>query len=180
MAGEEKVGKRMKQDISRARIFTDRYIEGSGYGGSNDLGRYVSKYKEKARNVVAGAICSRLVEKITLKNYRILLKGLKSLEMYLEPDNMGDLEEKIMGICEEYECKMEQGYSKLHCELKLHLQSRLEVQGITGSSIEVNAEIFPKWNVMIDELDLEYNKLLNSIKEKFRPVQLPNHCADTI
>jgi len=142
----------MKQDISRARIFTDRYIEGGRHGGSNDLGRYISKYKEKARNVVAGAICSRLIEKITLKNYRRLLKGLKSLDGYLEPGNMGDLEEKIKSLCEEYECNMEQSYTKLLGEMETHLKNRLEERGITGSSIEVNAKISPHWNGIKDEL----------------------------
>ena len=157
----------MKQLVSRARIFTDRYIEGGGHGGSNDLGRYVSKYKENVRNAVAHTICSRLVEKITLKNYRRLLEGLKSLEGYLQPDNLGDLEVEIKSLCEEYERKMEQNYIKLLGEMETYLKNRLEKCGITGSSIEVSAKISPQWNGIVDELNSKYNRLLNSIKEKF-------------
>jgi hypothetical protein len=156
----------MKQYISRARIFADRYIK-DGYGGSDDLGIYVSKYEERVRPVVAGVICSRLVEKTDLKNYKRLLKGLRSLKGYMGGSSMKDVEERIMGVCGEYESRKEESYKDLKKELEAPLKNCWKQQGISGSAVEVNVEGSSQWNDMVDKLEAEYNGLLDRVKREF-------------
>ncbi|MBI4620750.1 MAG: hypothetical protein HY739_11410 [Desulfobacterales bacterium] len=165
MAGKEEeiLRERMKQYISRARIFVDRYIK-DGYEGSDDLDKYVSKYEERARPIVAGAICSRLVEKTDLKNYKRLLKGLRSLNGYMSGSSMKEVEERIMDVCGEYEYKKEESYKDLKKELEAPLKNSWKQQGISGSAVEVNVEGSSQWNDMVDKLEAKYNRLLDGIK----------------
>lgn len=153
----------MKQYISRSRIFVDRYIK-DGYEGSDDLDKYVSKYEEKIRPVVAGAICSRLVEKTDLKNYKRLLKGLRSLKGYMSGSSMKEVEERIMAICGDYESMKEESCRDLQKELEASLKNRWKEQGISGSAIEVNVEGSSQWSDILDKLDTRYNRLLDRVK----------------
>lgn len=159
--------KEMKQHISKARIFVDRYTKDGGYVVSNDLDRYISKFQEEARPVIARAICPRLIEGITLGNYDRLIQGITSLKKYLDPDITGDLEETVRPICEEYKRKKEEKYRDLGRELERHLRCKLKEHGISGSAIEVNVEVSTQWNDILDRLNLKYDRPLSLIKDKF-------------
>ncbi|MFA4911940.1 MAG: hypothetical protein WC649_12995 [Desulfobacteria bacterium] len=153
----------MKQYVSRARIFVDRYIK-DGYEGSDDLDKYVSKYEERIRPVVAGAICLRLVEKTDLKNYKRLLKGLRSLKGYMSGSSVKDVEERIMAICGDYESMKEESYRDIQNALEASLKNRWKEQGISGSAIEVNVEGSSQWSDMVDKIEANYNGLLDRVK----------------
>jgi hypothetical protein len=155
----------MKQEISGARVFIDRYIKGLSRG-TDDLDRYVSKYKEAQRLFIARVIFSRLIEKINLKNYKRLLKGLNSLERYFDKYNIKKIEENIRGICEEYECRMEEEYTGLKKELGKPLMDSLKQRGISGSAVEINIKTSSKWSDILDQLDSKYNRLLCSVKRE--------------
>jgi len=156
----------MKQYISRARIFVDRYVK-DGYVGSDNFNRYLNNYEEKVRPIVARAICLRLIEKISLKNYRKLLKGLTSLEGYVDKDKIKVIQERIEEVCREYKRKKEKNYRDLKIELENPLKRELRRQGISGSAIEVNVEASPQWNEMMFAVDPTYNSLLNRVKKEF-------------
>ena len=168
MAGKKErvLRERMKQYVSRARIFVDRYIK-DGYEGSDDLDKYVSKYEERIRPIVAGVICSRLVEKTDLKNYKRLIKGLRSLKGYMSGSSMKDVEERIMGVCGDYESMKEESYRDIQKELEASLKNKWKEQGISGPAVEVNVEGSSQWNDMVDKLEAEYNGLLDRIKREF-------------
>lgn len=156
----------MKQYISRARVFVDRYIK-DGYEGSDYLDKYVSKYEERVRPIVAEAICLRLVEKTDLKNYKRLIKGLRSLKGYMSVDSMEEIEGRIIDVCGEYESKKEESYKDLKKELEAPLKNSWKQQGISGSAVEVNLEASSQWNKMVDKLEAKYNRLLDGIKREF-------------
>ncbi|MEW6614364.1 MAG: hypothetical protein AB1401_02685 [Thermodesulfobacteriota bacterium] len=156
----------MKQYISRARIFADRYVK-DDYGSSDDLDRYVSKYEERVRPVVAGAICSRLVEKTDLKNYKRLLKGLRSLRGYMSDNIMRETEEGIMDVCGEYESKKDESYKNLKKKLEASLKNGWKQKGISGAAVEVNVEGSSQWMGILDKIDSKYNKLLEGVKREF-------------
>ena len=154
----------MKQEISGARVFIDRYIKGLSRG-TDDLNKYISKYKEAKRPIIARVIFSMLVEKIDLRNYKRLLKGLHSLEGYFETYEIKEIEHKIWDICDEYERKKDEQYTVLQKELEEPLTKRLKQRGISGSAVEVNIKVSSQWSNILDQLDSQYNRLLCSVKE---------------
>ncbi len=165
MEGKEERGfkERMKQDISRARVFVDRYSKDS-YGRSDDLAGYVRKYEEKTRPVVAGAICLRLIEHVSLKNHKRLLKGLGSIKEYIGSERIEEIQETIGGVCEEYEWKKVNSYMELKIKLGAFLKDGLKRQGISGSAIEANVGKSSQWKDLLYNLDTTYNKLLDHAK----------------
>ena len=114
---------------------------------------------------LAGCV-ARLIEKINLKNYKRLLKGLHSLERYFDKYNIKEIEEDIRGICEEYECKKEEEYMGLQKELEEPLRDSLKKKGISGSAVEINIKVSSKWSAILDKLDSKYNRLLCYIKRE--------------
>ncbi|MDY6854413.1 MAG: hypothetical protein SWO11_06860 [Thermodesulfobacteriota bacterium] len=156
----------MKQEISAARVFIDRYIKGLSKG-TDDLDRYISKYKKAKRTIIARVIFSRLIEKIDLKNYKRLLKGLHSLEGYFDRYEIKEIEDKIGDICDEYERKKEEQYVVLQRELEELLTERLKQRGISGSAVEVNIKISSQWSSILDQIDSQYNRLLCFVKRGF-------------
>jgi len=157
----------MKQYISRARVFANRYVK-DDYTGSDDLGKHVSKYEEKIRPVVAGAVCSILIERISLKNYSRLLKGLKSIKEYINGRYIGEIEKRVSGICKDYKLEKKEKFRDLKRGLETTLKDSWKAQGIWGSAVDVNINASPEWEIILDELDTKYNRLLNSVKGEFK------------
>jgi hypothetical protein len=91
---------------------------------------------------------------------------LNSLERYFDKYNIKKIEENIRGICEEYECRMEEEYTGLKKELGKPLMDSLKQRGISGSAVEINIKTSSKWSDILDQLDSKYNRLLCSVKRE--------------
>lgn len=154
----------MKQQISRAHVFVDRYSK-DDFRGSDDLDKYVRKCEDRLRPSVAGAICSRIVDKINFKNHQRLLRGLRSLKEHVDGDIVREMQERITDVCQEYECKKEESYRRLKPELESLLKHGLKEYGISGSAIAVNVKASSQWDAVLAHLDPTYNKLLGRVKK---------------
>ena len=167
MAEEERdLKKNIRQSISRANIFINRFIK-DDHTSSYDLNRYVTQYDEAIQQIIAETICTKIMEKITLYNHKRLLKGLDSLKMYFPIEKIERFEERIKDVCEQHEQTKKESYRNLQRELEERLMDNLRCQGISGSAIEVNLEITSQWNEILDKLNSRYNGMLNDIKVEF-------------
>ena len=170
MAQEETDLKRNAQQyISRANVFTDSFIK-DHHRGSYDLRKYVGRYEEEIRPIIADAICSRIITKISLQNYKTLLKGLDSLKQYFSTPKFDEMKQRIRGICEEYDSKKEENYNILYGKREEPIRDNLSRRGISGDAIVVNVEASPEWDEVLNKLDSTYDQLLNNVKESLSEV----------
>lgn len=159
---EDKEKAKRERYIGEAEGLANRFLNIPSYR-VEDLTRDLSKYEGDAKDIVTKVILSKFVKKVNLsQNNKRVVEGISALG-----SEYAEKIKEVESLRNEREQAIQQRYTQLKKEIERPIRERLNQLKISGSAIgDVNVEANEAWYQILSEINLEYDKKLDIVKQK--------------
>jgi len=142
------------------QVLADKYLGGLGFW---QLEVELDKYGAGERELVKGALISKLAQAIELGNYERLEKAIEGISSLKQKKGIREIKDEIEQLFQEYK-QVEEKESR---ETEKFAREILHQLRISGSAIgAINPKVIPRWQQGLNRLDQPYQEKLEQLKQK--------------
>lgn len=159
----EEAKKRQEEEyLPRGHALAEKYIKGLPL---RDLEMELKRY-EREREVVRKGMMVTFVSAISLEGTEQSSRALEGLILAGDGPGVLEIKEKISSLLKKYNEARESLFKSSERAIAEKVKAQLEKEGLTGSSLKVNALASQEWQEASEKLRAEYLQELNSLKKK--------------